>query len=76
MKLLLLKYWKQIGVVITIILTALGIYVKGSKDNQVKNDLQDKEEFIETRKRIDNAVKDSPTDADAAREWLRDRKSK
>lgn len=54
-------------------LTALlAAYFTGRKDQRHADHERELNEYIETRRRID-AV-DSPSDADAARKWLRDRK--
>lgn len=60
------------------VLAAVGVvagflYVKnlGKKEERTKRQLQDNKDYIETRKRIDEVR--APDNADAAREWLRQR---
>ncbi len=54
-------------------LLALGaalIYAKGRKDEGQENEIEDHNEYIATRKRMDEA--DGPSDADVQR-WLHER---
>ena len=59
------------GIVAAIVgLVAALLYRKGRKDADDANELQDHNEYIETRKRMDAA--DGPSDADVQR-WLHER---
>ena len=51
-------------------LVAAFLYTKGRKDADDANELQDHNEYIETRKRMDAAA--GPSDADVQR-WLHER---
>jgi len=51
-------------------LVAALLYTKGRKDADDANELQDHNEYIETRKRMDAAA--GPSDADVQR-WLHER---
>jgi len=51
-------------------LVAALLYTKGRKDADDANELQDHNEYIETRKRMDGAT--GPSDADVQR-WLHER---
>lgn len=53
------------------LLGAAMLYRKGRTDEQAKADVEDFNEYVSTRKRID-AI-DGFDDADAVRDWLRDR---
>ena len=64
-----LKLWAvAIGTVFVAILAA---YLRGRTDEAEAAYNEEMNEYVETRKRIDQA--DTPSDADAAREWLRNR---
>ena len=59
------------GIVAAIVaLGAALLYRKGRKDADDANELQDHNEYVETRKRMDAA--DGPSDADVQR-WLHER---
>ncbi len=64
------KIGRSIGVALAV-LAAVGLVYKSGMSSQKKNDIiKDNKEYIETRGKIDDAIKDSPITADAAREWL------
>ena len=50
------------------------VYLKGRRDEDEKHEYEDAEAYRETRRRIDEAAGFS--DADSARQFLRDRQSK
>jgi len=59
------------GIVAALVgLVAAFLYTKGRKDADDANELQDHNEYIETRKRMDGAA--GPSDADVQR-WLHER---
>ncbi|MBL4795802.1 MAG: hypothetical protein JKY50_00150 [Oleispira sp.] len=55
-----------IGIILT-------IFQAGKRDQRKDQKVQDSKDYIETRKKVDNAIKDSPDNADDARKFLRDR---
>lgn len=71
MPLFLLKYWPQIALIIGILGTAGYLYFKGVQDTREKIEKQAVKEYVNTRKKIDETP--TPSDADAAREWLLNR---
>jgi hypothetical protein len=60
--------------VVGALLALAGVYIAGRKDGRQKAAQDAAEDYIQTRKRMDNAEK--PTDPEAARAWLRERQSK
>lgn len=63
---------KRLAAAITVVVVAvLFAYAKGRKDQSNDASEETLDQYISTRKRIDEA--DTPSDADAAREWLRKR---
>lgn len=48
----------------------MAVYFRGMRDAQQKRALEEAEEYIKVKERLDEAYK--PTDTDASREWLRD----
>lgn len=64
---------KRLAAAITVVVVAvLYAYAKGRKDQSNNAAEETLNNYISTRKLIDEA--DTPNDADAAREWLRERK--
>lgn len=59
------------GVLVTLILSALGIYRAGGKASQNKADRDNLEAYKDTRKEMDDA--EIGNDPDAARRWLSER---
>lgn len=49
------------------------VWLKAISFQKNRDKLQDQKDYIDTRKKIDDAVEDSPTNADDARDWLRRR---
>ena len=61
---------RSIGVALAIV-AFIGLIYQSGRSSQRKDDIiKDNVEYIETRKKVDEAIKDSPTNADDAREWL------
>lgn len=56
-----------------VVLALFYAYLKGRTDQGKANDVEELNEYVETRRRIDDAT--IPRDADAALEWLRKRQS-
>ena len=52
------------------------VWLKAINFQKNRDKLQDQKDYIDTRKKVDDAVKDSPTNADDAREWLSRRNDK
>lgn len=67
----------KVGRVVAALLAAIGIiltiFQAGKRDQRKDQKVQDSKDYIETRKKVDNAIKDSPDNADDARKFLRDR---
>ena len=56
-----------------VVLALFYAYTKGRADQGKADDVEELNEYVETRRRIDDAT--IPRDADAALEWLRKRQS-
>ena len=65
------KIGRSIGVALAV-LAVIGLVYQSGRSSQKKDDIiKDNVEYIETRKKIDESIKDSPTTVDAARKYLR-----
>lgn len=56
-----------------VVLALFYAYIKGRTDKGEANEVEELNEYVETRRRIDEST--IPHDADAALEWLRKRQS-
>lgn len=65
-----------IGLIGLAMTAVVGIFLAGKRDQRKDEEIADKEAYIETRKKIDEAVEDSPSDAATALEQLRKRNRK
>lgn len=64
---------KQLIAAITFVVVAILLaYARGRADENEEAAEETLNEYLETRKRIDEA--DTPSDADTSREWLRNRR--
>ena len=64
-----------VGVVLLAGMISWTLIRYGEQKEATRVILEKQETYITTRKKIDNATKDSPRDVDAARSWLRDRQA-
>ena len=62
-------YLRSIGLALVAFIAAM-VYAKGRKDEGQDNDIEDYNEYIATRRRMDEA--DMPSDSDVQR-WLHER---
>ena len=59
------------AIAITLVLTVLSVvYYAGKSDKEEEIKVQNLETIVETRKKIDEAIINSPNTPDGAREWL------
>lgn len=54
----------------------LYVYNQGKSDQIVETKTNNLKEVVRTRKKIDEAISNSPTDGELARQWLRERNSR
>ena len=64
---------KAVAGVAIVAVILFSVFKAGEKSNKLEEEIKRKEEYIETRKEIDDAIEDAPSDFDSAAEFLRNR---